>query len=180
MHRGRFLGPAGLAAALAISLSAAGALAAPLPQTPAPDGGSSIPQSGDQMATGSQPALPSCAERNDNGSNLGPATGPVTSDAPGTDATTSQAPGTPLSAQGGGPGALPVTGPGTAAAPNNTAGARNSTAPGEVIGVSGPAVDNLGAATGPGTAGAGPDALRGPIPPTCANTNTNQFSGGNQ
>src|SRR5579884_2547866 len=76
MHRGRFLGPAGLAAALAISLSAAGALAAPLPQTPAPDGGSSIPQSGDQMATGSQPALPSCAERNDNGSNLGPATGP--------------------------------------------------------------------------------------------------------
>src|SRR5689334_9839214 len=101
MHRERLLGPAGLAVVLAIGLSAGGALAAPPSQNPVPDGGSSFPASGDPMAAGSQPALPSCAERN-NGSNLGPATGPVTGYAPGTDASGAQGPNTNSGAAGGG------------------------------------------------------------------------------
>src|SRR3954471_2776137 len=73
---------AGLVAALALALGTSGVASA---QAVLPDGSPAVPQSGDQMAVGSQPALPSCAER-PSGNQLGPATGPVTAYAPGTDA----------------------------------------------------------------------------------------------
>src|SRR5215208_5398057 len=98
---------AGAGMALALVFGTAGAASA---QEPNGDGGASVPQSGDQMAVGSQPALPSCAER-PSGSNLGPVTGPFTGYGPGTDAAAATGPGTATAVQGPGPGALPVTGP---------------------------------------------------------------------
>ncbi|HLH21413.1 MAG TPA: hypothetical protein VK066_02755 [Chloroflexota bacterium] len=169
----RLLRAAGLVAALALALGTAGGAVA---QEGQPGGSSAVPESGDQMATGSQPALPSCAERpNDN--SLGPATGPITGYAPGTDAGSGTGPGTTTGGQGPGAGALPVTGPAPATGAGSVPVAPNPEAPPAQIGSAAPAVDNLGATLGPGTAGSGPDASAGPIPATCAEPN-NPVTGG--
>jgi len=164
---------AGLVAALALALGTSGVASA---QTAPPEGRPAVPQSGDQMAVGSQPALPSCAER-PGGNQLGPATGPVTAYAPGTDAMGATGPGTTTAALGPGPGALPVTGPAPATGMAPPPVAPNPEAPPVVIGSSAPAVNNLAATLGPGTAGSGPDTSAGPIPATCADPN-NPVTGG--
>src|SRR5690348_3821011 len=74
---------AGVAAALALGLGTAGLASA---QAIMPDGSPAVPESGDPMAVGSQPALPSCAERPGGGTGLGPATGPATGLGTGGDA----------------------------------------------------------------------------------------------
>ena len=146
---GRWRGIMATGAALAVLLGTGGVAAA---QAVIRDGSPALSRPGDQMEVGSQPALPSCAER-PSVNNLGPSTGPITGYAPGTDALGSTGPGTTTNiTQGPGPGALPVTGPVPATSGRSSVGG-NPEAPPVVIGAPGPAVDNIGRCRGPGHGG---------------------------